>query len=369
MRFTVNKSVFSKAVSAISRIVEKRNTIPILANIVLDAQGNSLSILATDLDLEMSIEIEAEVETAGAITVNGALANDIARKMSADTISFVLKDVTATISAGRSRFNLQTLPQSDFPSLSVGTFSHHFEMKSADLRRMLRRVAFAISTEETRYYLNGVYLCCATSERGDAVLRADATDGHRLARTEVSAPDGTAGMPGVIVPRKTVGELDKILELGDTVQVSVSDTKIRFEVGKAVLTSKLIDGTYPDTNRVIPPKSNTTAKASKSDLAKATDRVSTVSSARGRGVRMTFSDGTLHLFVSSPDAGEASEELQIDYVADEMQIGFNAQYINDILGNIEADQVEIFLIDAGSPARFHAVGDDSTLYILMPMRV
>lgn len=366
--FTINKNVLAKALQTVARVVEKRNTIPILSNILLSAEGKSLSLKATDLDIEVTLSVDAEVQVPGDITVNAILFSDIARKMAGDDITFKAADGSAVVTSGRSKFNLQTLPSEDFPDLTAGAFSHTFEMPSAELRRMLKRVAFAISTEETRYYLCGVFMH-TIEDAGSLKMRAVATDGHRLARMEVEAPDGSAGMPGIIVPRKTVGEVDKILEYGDVVTVSVSDTKIRFSAGNAVLTSKLVDGTFPDYQRVIPMMNNKKAFASKLDFGKAVDRVSTVSSQRGRAVKMTFEAGKVTLHVSNPDMGDATEEVAIDYEADDISIGFNAQYVNDILNSIDADQVEIFLEDAGSPARFQPVGDGSLILVAMPMRI
>lgn len=365
MQFTANKTALAKALQAVSRIVESRNTIPILSNILLSAAGKSLSLKATDLDLEASLTIEAEVHVAGDITVGGKLFADIARKMAGDQITFKATDVSATVTSGRSKFNLQTLPAADYPDLTAGAFTHTFEMASADLRRMFKHVSFAISTEETRYYLNGVYLHTTGANK----IRAVATDGHRLARIELDAPDGSAGMPGIIVPRKTVGEIDKILEYGETVTVSLSEHKLRFDVGNAVLTSKAIDGNFPDYDRVIPMLNNKKVLASKLEFSKAVDRVSTVSTARGRAVKMTFEMGKVTLHVSNPDMGDATEEVSVDYEADDVSIGFNAQYVHDILNSIETDDVEIFLDEAGSPARFQPVGDSSLILVAMPMRV
>lgn len=368
MQFTANKTALARALQAVSRIVESRNTIPILSNILLSAEGKFLSLKATDLDLEASLTIEADVQIPGDTTVSGKLFADIARKFAGDEVTFKAKDGTASVSSGRSKFNLQTLPASDFPDLTTGAFTHTFEMASIDLRRMLKRVSFAISTEETRYYLNGVYLHTLETS-GSLKMRAVATDGHRLARIEVEAPDGSGGMPGIIVPRKTVGEVDKILECGETVTISLSEHKLRFEVGNAVLTSKVIDGNFPDYDRVIPMLNNKKVFASKLEFSKAVDRVSTVSSARGRAVKMTFESGKVTLHVSNPDMGDATEEVAVDYEADDVSIGFNAQYVHDILNSIETDDVEIFLDDAGSPARFQPVGDTSLILVAMPMRV
>ncbi len=370
MRFTISSTVLAKALQTVSRTIQKRNTIPILSNIVLEAEGRCLAVRATDLDIEVSLEIEANVEEAGGVTVGGHLFADIVRKMSGD-VSFKYdksdKDL-AVVSAGRSRFSLQTLPTEDYPSLQVGEFSHAFDMPSADLARLFKKVAFAISTEETRYFLNGVFFHVV--EIGyDYALRAVATDGHRLAQAECTAPRGSEEMPSVIVPRKTVGEVDKILEYGETVRVEVSESKVRFSCGNATLTSKNIDGTYPDYQRVVPLKNNKKAISERLAFASSVDRVSTLASERGRAVKLTLDAGSVDFLVINPDRGEATEQMPIDYDAERLEIGFNAQYVNDILQNCDCEQVEMYLEDGGSPCLFRPVGDAKTLYVLMPMRI
>lgn len=368
MKISVDKTVLSKALSTVSRVVESRTTIPILQNVALTASENTLSIKATDLDLEVTLSVPANIEVPGMTTVSGKLLPDIARKMAGDTISFEAKEGTAVVKSGRSKFTLQTLPIGDFPDLTIGEFSHSFEMKAHDLRRMLKRASFAISTEETRYYLNGIYFH-VIDEGGAMKLRAVATDGHRLAKIEIDAPIGSGGMPAVIIPRKTVGEVDKVLDGAETVKVSMSENKIQFEVAGALMTSKVIDGQFPDYQRVIPNISNNKVFADKSSLAKAVDRMSTVSSQRGRAVKVSFGDGIAKLHVFNPEMGDASEEVTVDYDSEPIEIGFNAQYLTEIMSNVDADSVEIYLTDAGSPARIHPLGDASTIIVLMPMRV
>ncbi|TCU34051.1 DNA polymerase III subunit beta [Rhizobium azibense] len=369
MKFSIEKSVIAKAIAHASRIVEKRSTIPILANVVLRADGAELSLRTTDLDLEASLTIPADVDVAGATTVPATLLSDIVRKLAGDTVSFVMEagGDSIMVGAGRSKFKLQCLPEHDMPDLNVGAFSHDFTMPAAHLKKLIGRTQFAISTEETRYYLNGIFMHAA-DELGRPVLRAVATDGHRLARVDVEQPHGASGMPGIIIPRKTVGEFDKILEAGD-VTVEVSDTKIRLTAGTTVITSKLIDGTFPQYEKVIPTTNNKVAIADATAIKASTDRVATVSSERGKAVKMTFSAGNLHLFVSNPDMGNAEDDVEIDYDADDLDIGFNARYINDILNNIDSKRARIILGDAGSPAIIRDEEGDDTLFILMPMRV
>ena len=370
MKFTAQKSAFLSVLAHASRIVEKRNTIPILSNVLIQADGRQVNLKATDLDLEVTLHFEAEVEVAGGTTVPAALLYDIVRKMPDKAeISFEMKgNHNVEVKSGRSRFTLQCLPESDFPDLNAGTFETGFDIDTVAFRGLITKTQFAISTEETRYYLNGIYLTCL-ADKGSDVLRAVATDGHRLAYSGMPAPDGAKGMPGVIIPRKTVGELQKLLETEKTAHVSVSQNKIRFQIGSIVVTSKLIDGTFPDYDRVVPKNNNKVVFANKKTFAEVIDRVSIVSSERGRAVKLKFEDRVMSAVVNNPDSGSASDEMEIDYDADAMEIGFNAKYLNDILSNIEGDKVRIALEDGGAPAVFRLEEDHYTLFVLMPMRV
>jgi DNA polymerase-3 subunit beta len=274
-----------------------------------------------------------------------------------------------SVISGRSSFRLQCLPQSDFPELTAGSFSHIFRVDSDALRGLIEKTQFAISTEETRYYLNGIYLH-AIEANGKLKLRAVATDGHRLARTEIEAPAGSEGMPGIIIPRKTVSELQKLVDAPDiAVTVELSDTKIRFTIGSVVLTSKLIDGTFPDYQRVIPTGNDKKLVVDRQTFAAAVDRVSTISSERGRAVKLSLGDGQVTLTVNNPDSGSATEELAADYSSDPIEIGFNARYLLDVAAQLSGGNAEFLLADAGSPTLIHDTADDNALYVLMPMRV
>jgi len=274
-----------------------------------------------------------------------------------------------TIRAGRSRFSLQTLPESDFPDLAAGEMTHKFSVPAKDLKRLIDKTQFAISTEETRYYLNGIYLHVATSGKTQR-LRAVATDGHRLAQVELDAPKGAEGMPGIIVPRKTVGEVQRLIEdLDAEVAIELSQSKIRFTIGDVVLTSKLIDGTFPDYGRVIPAGNDKTLIVDKPDFEAAVDRVSTVSSERGRAVKLALSAGKLILTVTNPDSGSATEELEVEYDADALDIGFNSRYLLDIAAQIEGEVAVLRLADPGSPTLIQDKDSKGALYVLMPMRV
>jgi DNA polymerase-3 subunit beta len=273
------------------------------------------------------------------------------------------------IRAGRSRFTLQTLPESDFPDLAAGDMTHKFALAASDLKRLIDKTQFAISTEETRYYLNGIYLHVAGAAKSQT-LRAVATDGHRLAQTDLPVPAGAAGMPGVIVPRKTVNELRKLVdESTDAVTVELSDTKIRFAFDSIVLTSKLIDGTFPDYERVIPTGNEKIMQVERSEFTAAVDRVSTISTEKSRAVKLALSEGTLTLSANSPENGSATEELEVNYAGGGLEIGFNSRYLLDITQQIDGEGVQFAMADAASPTLVRDVADPSALYVLMPMRV
>ncbi|MEO9613758.1 MAG: DNA polymerase III subunit beta [Nitratireductor sp.] len=372
MRVTLERSNLLKSLNHVHRVVERRNTIPILSNVLLRAEGAVLEMKATDLDIEVTEATAAQVEQSGATTVPAHLLYDIVRKLP-DGAEVMLKTDedgrSMSVIAGRSNFRLQCLPQSDFPELTAGSFSHIFRIESEALKGLVERTQFAISTEETRYYLNGIFLHTLEND-GTLVLRAVATDGHRLARADMEAPAGSEGMPGIIIPRKTVSELQKLVDAPDIkVAVELSETKIRFTIGSVILTSKLIDGTFPDYQRVIPTGNDKKLVIDRQSFADAVDRVSTISSERGRAVKLAIADGMVTLTVNNPDSGSAVEEVAADYDADPIEIGFNARYLLDVAGQLSGSEAKFLLADAGSPTLIHDMADEQALYVLMPMRV
>jgi DNA polymerase-3 subunit beta len=372
MKVTVERAELLKSLGHVHRVVERRNTIPILANVLIKAEHSKLSLKATDLDLEVIDAIAAEVAPGGSTTVPAHMFYEIVRKLP-DGAQIVLEGsgdrAVLSIRAGRSRFTLQTLPESDFPDLATGDMSHKFKLGAGDLKRLIDKTQFAISTEETRYYLNGIYLHTAGSAKAPT-LRAVATDGHRLAQVELPLPEGAAGMPGVIVPRKTVGEVQRLIETSEAeVTIELSQGKIRFTIGEVILTSKLIDGTFPDYGRVIPLNNDKLLEVDKKDFEAAVDRVSTVSSERGRAVKLSLSGSRLVLSVTNPDSGSATEELEVEYTAESLDIGFNSRYLLDIAAQIEGEAAVLKLADPGSPTLIQDKDAKGALYVLMPMRV
>ena len=372
MKITVERSELLKSLGHVHRVVERRNTIPILANVLIRADRSKLSLKATDLDVEVIDTVAAEVGPGGSTTVPAHMFFDIVRKLpegSQIVLEFSGDRAALAIRAGRSRFTLQTLPESDFPDLAPGEMTHKFSLKAADLKRLIDKTQFAISTEETRYYLNGIYLHAAASNKTQT-LRAVATDGHRLAQMELDLPKGATGMPGIIVPRKTVAEVQRLMEDNEAeVAIELSPGKIRFTVGDAILTSKLIDGTFPDYARVIPLGNDKELVVDKKEFEAAVDRVSTVSSERGRAVKLSVTSGKLLLSVTNPDSGSANEELEVEYEADPIDIGFNSRYLLDIAAQIESEAAVLKLADPGSPTLIQDKESKGALYVLMPMRV
>jgi DNA polymerase III subunit beta len=372
MKVTVERAELLKSLSHVHRVVERRNTIPILANVLLRAENAKLAFKATDLDLEVIEIVAAEINPGGVTTVPAHMFYEIVRKLP-EGAQIVLEAsgdrAVMSIRAGRSKFTLQTLPESDFPDLAAGDLTHKFTLGAAELKRLIDKTQFAISTEETRYYLNGIYLHTAGAGKA-MMLRAVATDGHRLAQFELTAPPGAEGMPGVIVPRKTVGEVQRLIDDGEgEVTVELSQSKVRFTLGNVVLTSKLIDGTFPDYSRVIPLGNDKLLEVDKKQFEQAVDRVSTVASERGRAVKLALSAGRLVLSVTNPDSGSATEELEVGYEADPLDIGFNSRYLLDIAAQLEGDAAVLKLADPGSPTLLTDKDAKGALYVLMPMRV
>ena len=372
MRLVIDRSELLRALGHVTSVVERRTTIPILSNVLLRASGGDVQLKATDLEREVVETAPAQVVTPGAITMPAHMLHDIVRKLPDGSQVEVARDAERerlTITAGHSRFAVQTIAADDFPDLAGGDLGHGFELPASDLKDLIEKTRFAISSEETRYYLNGIYLHTAQSN-GATVLRAVATDGHRLARVDLECPPGADGMPGVIVPRKTVHEIHRLIEDSSApVTVKVSPAKIRFELGPIVLTSKLIDGSFPDYQRVIPQGNDKSMRVSNAQFMAAVDRVSTIASERGKAVKLQIARDKLILSVTNPDGGSATEELPIEYSANNLEIGFNARYLLDIGGQLESDTLQFMLNDSGSPTMVRDGGDDRALYVLMPMRV
>jgi len=373
MKLAIERAALLKSLGHVQSVVERRTTIPILSNVRLEATEGALGLTATDLDLSVVETTEAEVTQPGATTAPAHTLYDVVRKLPEGarvTIERSAAGSEITLRSGRATFDLPCLPADEFPTMGDEGLEHRFSLPADTLRKLIDRTRFAISTEETRYYLNGVFFHAL--DDGAGRLRSVATDGHRLARVEVALPDGAAGMPPVIVPRKTIGEVRKLiddLESDAAVDVRLSNSRIRFTLGSAVLRSRLIDGTFPDYERVIPTVNDKLLVAPNKDLSAAIDRVATISTDRSRAVKLSLAASRLTLSAVSPEAGRAVEELDVTYPSEPLEIGFNARYMLDMSGQVEGDDIELAIADAASPIVVRDPKDNSTLYVLMPMRV
>jgi DNA polymerase-3 subunit beta len=373
MKINVERGAFLKALSHVQSVVERRNTIPILSNVMIEAAKGQLKLTATDLDIEIVESIPADVIRNGAATAPAHMLYDIVRKMpdGAQVQAELLTNEGGRlqVAAGTVRFELACLPKEDFPQMATGALPHKFRLAADEAKAIIDKTRFAMATDETRFYLMGIHLHAAKEGKTKA-LRAVATDGHRLARFEMDLPDGAADMPGIIVPRKTVNELRKLLDDAEGgIDVALSDTKIQFSFDGVELTSKLIDGTFPDYQRVIPSGNDKALALDSKDFSHAVDRVSTISADKTRAVKINIGTDKITLSVINPESGTATEELGATYSASAIEIGFNAKYLMDITGQIEGKEIRFLLSDAGSPTIIEDGEDKRTLYVLMPMRV
>jgi DNA polymerase-3 subunit beta len=364
---SIEKNILLKSIAKLQSIVEKRNTIPILSNVKLEAANNALKLTVTDMDLVASEEIEATVNQDGAITVPALTLYDIVRKLpEGSQVNLEIDDGSSRliVTSGTSRFNLSYLPAEDFPVMSEGTLSHSFKLSADVFLKLIEKTRFAMSNEETRYYLNGVYFHINGSN-----LRAVATDGHRLASVELELPQGAQEMPGIIIPRKAVNEIGKLLENQEEVTIALSDAKIKFNAGKVELLSKVVDGTFPDYQRVIPENNNKGMAINTESLKSGVDRVSTIAADKTRAVKFALSANKVTLSSQGIEGTSAKEEVDAEYSSDELEIGFNSRYVLEMLGQVESETVRIAFDTPNSPALVTDPSDPTVLFIVMPMRV
>src|SRR5688500_2657038 len=367
MKATIERATLLKSLSHVQSVVERRNTIPILSNVLIEASSDgAIKLMATDLDLQIVESISAQVEQAGATTISAHTLFDIARKLpEGSQVSLQAAEGKMLIQAGRARFSLATLPRDDFPVIAESDLPTRFSLPAETLKQIIDKTRFAISTEETRYYLNGILMHVA-----DGNLRAVATDGHRLARVTTPLPEGAAGMPDVIVPRKCVAEVRKLLDEAEgDIEITLSASKIRLTIGQATLTSKLIDGTFPDYSRVIPTANDKLLRIDPKSFAEGVDRVAAIASEKTRAVKLAIERDKVTRSVTSAEHGTAAEEVPADYASPAIEVGFNARYLLDILNEIEGEMVEVHLADAAAPTLIREDDKSPALYVLMPMRV
>lgn len=370
VKFIVERNDILMSLAHVQSVVERRQTIPILANVLIDAKpdnGGTLSLRATDNEIEIADTLMGQVEMAGSFTVSAHKLYDIVKKLAEGVqVEFSLNDNTGQlmVTSGRARFALPTIPPDGFPLMSVEEGSHTFTLTTVELKSLIERTQFAISTEETRYNLNGIFL-----HEKEGKLKAAATDGHRLATAEIALPASASGMNGVIIPRKTIGELTKLIsETEQDIVVSVSPNQIRFSFGNVVLSSRLIDGTYPDYERVIPADNDKFMEVDSNALMTVVDRVAVIAE-KSRQINLQMKKGVLVVTAPHSDEGSAEDEIEAGYDGENIEIGFNYRYLLDILGQVKGGTVRFSMLNSTSPVIVQDANDTSALYVLMPMRL
>jgi DNA polymerase-3 subunit beta len=369
LEFTIDRALFLKALGHVQSVVEKRNTIAILSNIKIEAVEGAVNLTATDMDIAITEKIAADVSEEGELTVPAHTLYEIIRKLP-DGAQISLKGNAATggkleIKSGACNFSLSCLPSTEFPVMDRGDMSHEFTLTAAELVALIDKTKFAMSTEETRYYLNGIFLHAKAN-----TLCSVATDGHRLAKIEVDLPEGAADMPGVIIPRKTVAELKKLVdEAQDDINISLSTSKICFICGDAVLLSKLVDGTFPDYNKVIPMDNDRVMEINSAAFSKAVDRVSTISFDKTKAIKLSVSAGKLTLSAANEENGTACEEIEVAYSSAPVEVGFNSRYILDMMAGIEGEEAQFIFAEGAAPVLVKDKADSASLYVIMPMRI
>ena len=375
MEFKINSTDLLKALSHIHGIVEVRHTLPILSNIILEAKDDKLILSSTNLDIYCSDKIKAEVIKSGEVSVSAVTFFEIIKRLpSGSEVLMIMEEGENEIrlTCGRSKFNLSTLKTDDFPIISDSDLSTNFVLSADELIRIIDKTKFAVSNEETRYYLNGIFLHKA--ERNSIqFLRAVATDGHRLAQYDIPLPQGAEDITGIIIPKKTIYELRKVLDdANGDVSVSLNENKIKFSFNDLKVVSKVIDGTFPDYTKVIPQKNDKNFKTNNSDLKNAIDRVSAVAAneeSKSKAIKFCIEDNSLSLSVESQSKGSANEMIDVNYSGDKVDIGFNSKYIIDICNEVDGDEISISLSDSISPAIILDKTDENLFFVLMPMRI
>ena len=375
MEFKINSTDLLKALSHIHGIVEVRHTLPILSNIILEAKDDKLILSSTNLDIYCSDKIKAEVLKSGEVSVSAVTFFEIIKRLpSGSEVLMIMEEGENEIklTCGRSKFNLSTLKTDDFPIISDSDLSTNFVLSADELIRIIDKTKFAVSNEETRYYLNGIFLHKA--ERNSIqFLRAVATDGHRLAQYDIPLPQGAEDITGIIIPKKTIYELRKVLDdANGDVSVSLNENKIKFSFNDLKGVSKVIDGTFPDYTKVIPQKNDKNFKTNNSDLKNAIDRVSAVAAneeSKSKAIKFCIENNLLSLSVESQSKGSANEMIDVNYSGDKVDIGFNSKYIIDICNEVDGDEISISLSDSISPAIILDKTDENLFFVLMPMRI
>ncbi len=372
MKLTVERSLLCKALAHVQNVADRRAVSPILGHVLLTAAANELTLCSTDLDMSIQETVPVTLIEEGSLTVPAHLTYDIVRKLPEGcAVELVEKKESneLILKAGRSRFSVPTLPAKDFVPLKISELPHQFSLSGSDLGFLISTTRFSISTEETRYYLNGIYLHTRMGKNG-LVLRAVSTDGHRLSLADIDEPKGAEGMPDVIIPRKAIYEISKLLEQGGSEAIlSLSHTQIKIQVGMVTLISRLIDGTFPDYEKVIPSQATHCLEIDRMKFSEAVDRVSIVSNDKSRGLKMDIEAQKIILSARGLDQATGNEEIESTYMGKKLSLGFNSKYLLDITQQIGEEKILFQFCDETSPVLIRAAGDDKALYVLMPMRL
>ena len=375
MDFRVNSTDLLKALSHIHGIVEVRHTLPILSNIIITTNDNSLSLSSTNLDIFCSDYLEAEVSQNGSTSVSASTFYEIVKRLPSGSeiyASLSEEDSTLILKCGRSKFNLTTISPDDFPKISHDDLNIQFVLSATELKRMIDKTKFAISNEETRYYLNGVFLH-QTQKSSIDILRAVATDGHRLAQYDIPLPQGAKDMNGIIIPKKMIQELRRVLDdaSGD-INIQLNENKIKFSFNNMQIISKVIDGTFPDYTKVIPQSNDKSITTNNDELKKAIDRVSAVAineETKSKAIKLIIESNKISLSVDSTSRGSAIEEIDLEYNSEKVEIGFNSRYLIDICNEIDGDKINLKFLNSTSPAIILDNTDENLFFVLMPMRI
>ena len=366
MKLTIKREELLPALQLVIGVVERRQTLPILSNLLLNVNGNGMQFTATDMEVELVVSVKKNVNGSADVTLPARKLFDICRALPDDaSINLSLSGDRATVTSGKSRFTLSTLPAAEYPVTEIGEALAEFSVTQGVLKSLLERTAFAMAQQDVRYYLNGLLL-----EVGGKRVCAVATDGHRLALCEEEVTGGAKEKMQIIVPRKGIMELIRLLNDGDElVRVGISRNHLRVEIGSVRFTSKLIDGKFPDYDKVIPAEAETIVKAEREALRQTLVRASILSNEKYRGVRLTLSKNSLRALAHNPDQEEAEEEISVDYAGDNVEIGFNVSYLLDALSIIRTDKVRLTITDPNNSALILPDDDSSCKYVVMPMRL
>ena len=368
MKFTIEKTTLFKSLSHVQSIVEKKSTLPILSHILMEAKDENLILSATDMDISIKEKIKCNIIEEGSTTVSAHTLYDIIRKISDSSEIEIISNNGKLLSlrAGKSKFSLGCLPKEDFPIIEIGDLESKLFIESPTLLKLIDKTRFAVSNEETRYFLNGIYFHINKSNQ----LSIVATDGHRLAKFDLNLKDKADDIPGVIIPKKTVNELHKLLiDFNDSIKIKLNSNKIVFFIGESILISKLIDGNFPDYKRVIPKDNNNFLKVNRQEFSLAVDRVSTITSDKSPVIKLKLLKNIMNLSSVNSENGTATEDIETEYSGTEIEIGFNSKYILEMINNLEDEDITLNFKDSSSPVIAKEESNQDLVYVLMPMRV